>query len=218
MRSSGEFQRLNNTIRPETPSEAWTVMLEGNQRFVTDSPLHLRQDFGLRQELAKEQKPYAALFGCSDSRLSAEIIFDVSLGDLFVVRNAGQVIAETILGSLEYAVEVLGVPLILVLGHDECGAIRTTMDSVEGNLVPSGEFIHNLVQRISPTVLAAKANGLHQIDEIADLHVRDTINELIARSSLIAERIESGKLAVVGANYKLTLGEIHEIVVIGNTK
>jgi carbonic anhydrase len=185
-------------------------MLEGNQRFVSDKPSHVRQDFGLRTELAKEQKPFAALFGCSDSRLSAEIIFDVGLGDLFVVRNAGQVIAETILGSLEYAVEVLGVPLILVLGHDECGAIRTTMNSAEGQTLPAGEFIKNLVDRIS--------NGLHQIDEITDLHVRDTINELIARSTLIAERIESGKLAVVGANYKLTLGEIQEIVTIGNTK
>ena len=209
---------MNNSVRPETPSQAWEAMLEGNQRFVSENPAHLRQDFGLRQELAKEQKPYAALFGCSDSRLSAEIIFDVSLGDLFVVRNAGQVIAETILGSIEYAVEVLGVPLILVLGHDECGAIRTTMNSAEGHKVPEGEFIQNLVQRITPTVLAAKANGLHNIDEITDLHVRDTINELIARSSLIASRIESGKLAVVGANYKLTLGEIHEIVAIGNTK
>jgi carbonic anhydrase len=209
---------LNNSTRPQTPTEAWQAMLAGNHRFVTDSPLHLRQDFGLRKELAKEQKPFAALFGCSDSRLSAEIIFDVSLGDLFVVRNAGQVIAETILGSLEYAVEVLGVPLILVLGHDECGAIRTTMDSVEGKSVPEGEFIHNLVNRISPTVEAANASGMHQIDEITDLHVRDTINELIARSTLIASRIESGKLAVVGANYKLTLGEIHEIVTIGNTQ
>ncbi len=209
---------MNNSPRPQTPAEAWQAMLAGNQRFVTDSPLHLRQDFGLRKELAKEQKPFAALFGCSDSRLSAEIIFDVSLGDLFVVRNAGQVIAETILGSLEYAVEVLGVPLILVLGHDECGAIRTTMNSVEGQALPEGEFIHNLVQRISPTVEAANANGLHQIDQITDLHVRDTINELIARSTLIASRIESGKLAVVGANYKLTLGEIHEIVTIGNTQ
>jgi carbonic anhydrase len=218
MKNFGEFQKLNNSPRPQTPSEAWQAMLAGNQRFVTDNPAHLRQDFGLRQELAKEQKPFAALFGCSDSRLSAEIIFDVSLGDLFVVRNAGQVIAETILGSLEYAVEVLGVPLILVLGHDECGAVRTTMNAAEGSSLPEGEFIHNLVQRITPTVLAAKANGLHEIDEITDLHVRDTINELIARSSLIAERIESGKLAVVGANYKLTLGEIHEIVVIGNTK
>ena len=209
---------LPKTNRPETPAQAWEAMLEGNQRFVSDKPSHVRQDFGLRTELAKEQKPFAALFGCSDSRLSAEIIFDVGLGDLFVVRNAGQVIAETILGSLEYAVEVLGVPLILVLGHDECGAIRTTMNSAEGQILPAGEFIKNLVDRISPTVNAAKANGLHQIDEITDLHVRDTINELIARSTLIAERIESGKLAVVGANYKLTLGEIQEIVTIGNTK
>jgi carbonic anhydrase len=193
-------------------------MLDGNQRFVTDNPSHVRQDFGLRTELAKEQKPFAALFGCSDSRLSAEIIFDVGLGDLFVVRNAGQVIAETILGSLEYAVEVLGVPLILVLGHDECGAIRATMNSTEGQVMPQGEFIHNLVERITPTVLAAKASGLNEIDQITALHIKDTINELIARSALIAERIESGKLAVVGANYKLTLGEIHEIVTIGNTK
>jgi carbonic anhydrase len=193
-------------------------MLEGNQRFVTDSPSHARQDSGLRQELAKEQKPFAALFGCSDSRLSAEIIFDVGLGDLFVVRNAGQVIAETILGSLEYAVEVLGVPLILVLGHDECGAIRATMNSTEGQVMPQGEFIHNLVERITPTVLAAKASGLNEIDQITALHIKDTINELIARSALIAERIESGKLAVVGANYKLTLGEVQEIVTIGNTQ
>jgi carbonic anhydrase len=193
-------------------------MLDGNQRFVTDNPSHVRQDFGLRTELAKEQKPFAALFGCSDSRLSAEIIFDVGLGDLFVVRNAGQVIAETILGSLEYAVEVLGVPLILVLGHDECGAIRATMNSTEGQVMPQGEFIHNLVERITPTVLAAKASGLNEIDQVTALHIKDTINELIARSALIAERIESGKLAVVGANYKLTLGEIHEIVTIGNTK
>ena len=209
---------MSNSNRPQTPAESWAALLEGNQRFVTDSPAHARQDFGLRAELAKEQHPFAALFGCSDSRLSAEIIFDVGLGDLFVVRNAGQVIAETILGSLEYAVEVLGVPLILVLGHDECGAIRATMNSTDGQVMPQGEFIHNLVERIAPTVLAAKAQGLNQIDEITALHIKHTISELMSRSSLIAERIESGKLAVVGANYKLTLGEIREIVAFGNTK
>ena len=209
---------MTNSNRPQTPSEAWAAILEGNQRFVTDKPAHVRQDFGLRKELAKEQKPFAALFGCADSRLSAEIIFDVGLGDLFVVRNAGQVIAETILGSLEYAVEVLGVPLILVLGHDECGAIRATMNSTEGQPMPKGEFIHNLVERITPTVLAAKANGLNEIDKITAVHIKHTIDELITRSTLIAERIESGKLAVVGANYKLTLGEIHEIVAFGKTE
>jgi carbonic anhydrase len=213
-----ECHKLTKSNRPQTPSEAWEAILEGNQRFVTDKPAHVRQDFGLRQELAKEQKPFAALFGCADSRLSAEIIFDVGLGDLFVVRNAGQVIAETILGSLEYAVEVLGVPLILVLGHDECGAIRATMNSTEGQPMPKGEFIHNLVERITPTVLAAKANGLNEIDEITAVHIKHTIDELIARSTLIAERIESGKLAVVGANYKLALGEIQEIATIGQTR
>ena len=132
-------------------------MRAGNQRFVAGTPAHLRQDIDHVESLAGGQKPFAALFGCADSRLSAEIIFDVGLGDLFVVRNAGQVIADSILGSLEYSVEVLGVPLIMVLGHDECGAIRATIDSTEGKLKSEGEFIHNLVARIQPTVEEAKA-------------------------------------------------------------
>ncbi len=205
-----------DTNRPTNPKEAWAAILEGNTRFVSGKLAHPRQDIDHREKLAQAQKPFAALFGCADSRLSAEIIFDVGLGDLFVVRNAGQVIAETILGSLEYAVEVLGVPLILVLGHDECGAIRATIHATQGKMDAKGEFIHNLIERITPTVLEAQANGLHHIDEITDLHVRDTINEMIGRSKLIAQRIDSGKLAVVGANYRLTLGEIHEIVTFGN--
>ncbi len=203
-------------IRPSSPAEAWQAILEGNSRFVSGSPAHPRQDFDHRNSTFETQHPFAALFGCSDSRLSAEIIFDVGLGDLFVVRNAGQVIAETILGSLEYAVEVLQVPLILVLGHDECGAIRATMDSAEGKLTAQGTFIHNLVSRIAETVSEAKAHGLTEIDEITVLHVKDTINEMIARSELIQSRIESGKLAVVGANYALSLGEVKPIQVVGN--
>ena len=208
---------MTETTRPRTPAEAWHQILEGNNRFVSGQPAHPRQDIDRREALAGAQRPFAALFGCADSRLSAEIIFDVGLGDLFVVRNAGQVIAETILGSLEYAVEVLEVPLILVLGHDECGAIRATIDATEGKMLAQGEFIHDLVKRISPTVKEAQANGMNSIDEITDLHVRDTINEMIGRSALIANRIESGKLAVVGANYRLALGEVHEIVAFGNT-
>jgi carbonic anhydrase len=190
-------------------------MLDGNHRFVTGELAHPRQDIDRREALAEKQTPFAALFGCADSRLSAEIIFDVGLGDFFVVRNAGQVIGETILGSLEYAVEVLGVPIILVLGHDECGAIRATINDVEGNMNASGEYIHKLVAQIRPTVLAANAQGKHEIDDVTELHVQDTINEMLTNSSLIAEAVKSGKLAVVGANYKLTLGEIHPIVTIG---
>jgi carbonic anhydrase len=202
-------------VTPKTPQQAWQAMIDGNHRFVTGELAHPRQDIDRREALAQKQTPFAALFGCADSRLSAEIIFDVGLGDFFVVRNAGQVIGETILGSLEYAVEVLGVPIILVLGHDECGAIRATIDDVEGNMNANGVFIHKLVDQIRPTVLAANAQGKHDIDDVTELHVQDTINEMLTSSSLIAEAVKSGKLAVVGANYKLTLGEIHPIVTIG---
>lgn len=209
---------MNSDNRHSNPQAAWDALVQGNSRFVGGTPAHPRQDIERREALAAKQKPFAALFGCADSRLSAEIIFDVGLGDLFVVRNAGQVIAETILGSLEFSVEVLGVPLILVLGHDECGAIRATIDATEGNLKSEGEFIYNLVERIRPTVLAANEAGLHDIEDVTQLHVKDTINEMLTRSKLIADAVKAGKLAVVGANYKLTLGEIHPIVIVGDIK
>ena len=202
--------------RPQTPKEAWAALLEGNKHFISGEPAHPRQDVDRRESVAEIQKPFAALFGCSDSRLSAEIIFDVGLGDLFVVRNAGQVIAETILGSLEYSVEVLGVSLILVLGHDECGAIRATIDATEGKANAKGQFIADLVSRIEPTVRTAHQAGKYAIDEITELHVQDTINEMLTSSKLISDAVKAGTLAVVGANYKLTLGEIHPIVTIGD--
>lgn len=199
----------------KTPQQAWDAMLAGNRRFVSGNLAHPRQDIDHREVLAAAQLPFAALFGCSDSRLSAEIIFDVGLGDLFVVRNAGQIIAKSILGSLEYAVEVLKVPLILVLGHDDCGAIQASIDSVEGKLAPEGEFIQHIVENIEPTVRAAQAQGIRELDEITAMHVRDTINDLVSRSKVVREALESGKLAVVGANYKLVLGDIHPLVMLG---
>lgn len=198
--------------RPSSAPAAWQALIKGNKNFVDGTPAHPRQDADIRKITADKQKPFAALFGCSDSRLAAEMIFDVGLGDLFVVRNAGQVIADTILGSLEFAVEVLQVPLILVLGHDECGAVRATMDAAEGNLMVEGEYIHNLVNRIMPTIQRGLAAGEQSIDELTTRHINDTIEELLERSSLISEAVESGKLAVVGANYKLELGEVHLVV------
>jgi carbonic anhydrase len=205
-------------VEVNSPQRAWDALMAGNQRFVNAQPAHQRQDIDRRESLSKQQDPFAALFGCSDSRLSAEIIFDVGLGDLFVVRNAGQVLAETIIGSLEYAVEILKVPLILVLGHDECGAIRASIDAVEGKSSYRGAYIHNLVDRIMPTVLAGNLAGKHKIDEITLLHVEDTINELVSRSELISEAIRDGKLAIAGANYTLTQGEVHQSVIVGSIK
>lgn len=201
--------------RPNSAQSAWNLLTLGNKNFVAGTPAHPRQDAELRKELAGEQAPFAALFGCSDSRLSAEMIFDVGLGDLFVVRNAGQVIAETILGSLEFAVEVLKVPLILVLGHDECGAIKSSVSAREGNLNSQGEFINNLVQRIQPTIERSYAEGKSSLAEITQRHIQDTIDELVERSSLISSYIESGRLAVVGAEYRLAEGKVSMVSSLG---
>jgi carbonic anhydrase len=195
-------------LRPTNASEAWAALVKGNKNFVAGTPAHPRQDAELRKSVAKAQEPFAALFGCSDSRLGAEMIFDVGLGDLFVVRNAGQIIAQTIVGSLEFAVEVLKVPLILVLGHDSCGAVMASVDASDGKLEVQGEYIENLVERIVPTVKASKAAGIHDVDLINKHHIKDTIDELLEMSTLIRERVESGKLAVVGAQYRLSEGQV----------
>ncbi|MCF8528732.1 MAG: carbonic anhydrase [Aquiluna sp.] len=197
--------------RPQDASSAWEALIRGNQNFVAGTPAHPRQDADIRKVTAEQQRPFAALFGCADSRLAAEMIFDVGLGDLFVVRNAGQVIAETILGSLEFAVEVLNVPLILVLGHDECGAVRSTMNAADGTLEIEGEYIHKLVSRIMPTVQRGLDAGERSIDDLTTRHIQDTIEEMLEKSDLISSRVKTGKLAVVGANYKLELGEVHMV-------
>jgi carbonic anhydrase len=191
-----------------TPAKAWSEMLRGNERFVRGEPLHPRQDVERRTELSLGQAPHAALFGCSDSRLSAEIIFDKGLGDLFVVRNAGQVISESVVGSLEYAVSVLKVPLIVVLGHDACGAVAAAIDSVQPNAAPLPPHIASLTDKIVPAVRRASviANGLPDPTDVGREHLRDTIAELIASSELISDAIAAGTLAVVGANYRLLEG------------
>ena len=127
-------------------------MVRGNARFVAGEPRHPRQDVERRNELAGAQTPRAALFGCSDSRLAAEIIFDKGLGDLFVVRNAGQVISDSVVGSLEYAVAVLHVSLIVVLGHDECGAVGAAIAVAGPGRRSAAPAHHRLIEPIVPAV------------------------------------------------------------------
>ena len=201
-----------------TPAQAWKEMVRGNERFVRGEPLHPRQDVERRTELELGQAPHAALFGCSDSRLSAEIIFDKGLGDLFVVRNAGQVISESVVGSLEYAVAVLKVPLIVVLGHDACGAVSAAIDSTKPNAAPLPPHIASLTSKIVPAVRRASviANGSPDPMDVGREHLRDTIAELIAESELISDAIAAGTLAVVGANYRLREGTAVPDVHVGN--
>lgn len=207
------------TAAENTPSLAWREMIQGNERFVAGAPSHPRQDIERRESLLGYQAPHAALFGCSDSRLAAEIIFDRGLGDLFVVRNAGQIISDSVIGSLEYAVAVLNVPLIVVLGHDECGAVAAAIDSQQPDAVPLPPHIHVLIEKIIPAVRrVAGADGSGDrpdSTEVGREHLRDTVAELLESSELISDAIAAGTLAIVGANYRLLEGRAVPDVVVG---
>lgn len=190
----------------KTPAEAWATLIEGNNRFVESSSSHPNQDAARRASLTAAQHPFAVIFGCSDSRLAAEIIFDLGLGDAFVVRTAGHVIDNTVLGSIEYSVEALQVPLIVVLGHDSCGAVTATKDAVETGEMPAG-FIRDLVERITPSVLTTlrkdKDGGL---DAMIEEHVKQTAARLVENSPIIANAVTRQKTAVVGLTYHLDDG------------
>ncbi len=209
-----------------TPAQVWREMTEGNERFVRGEPRHPRQDVERRHELTAAQRPRAALFGCSDSRLAAEIIFDEGLGDLFVVRNAGQVISDSVVGSLEYAVEVLEVPLIVVLAHDMCGAVRAAIDSTR---LDAPDLPANIWRQIAPIVPAARRvlvrgreSGLtpEAVDavEVGLEHLQDTVSELIRSSELISDAIATGRLAIVGANYRLGEGTASPAIIVGSVE
>ncbi len=204
---------------PRTPQDVWREMMRGNERFVAGEPLHPRQDIEHREKLVEAQTPHAALFGCSDSRLAAEIIFDKGLGDLFVVRNAGQVISDSVVGSLEYAVAVLQVPLILVLGHDECGAVAAAIDQAEAGALPLPPHIQALIAPIAPAVArAVRIDGAPDPLDVGREHLRDTVGELLERSELIGASIAAGTLAVVGANYRLSEGRVVPDVILGRVE
>ncbi|WP_191496861.1 carbonic anhydrase [Mycobacterium simulans] len=187
------------------PVTAWKALREGNERFVAGKPEHPSQSVDHRARLATGQKPTAVIFGCADSRVAAEIIFDQGLGDMFVVRTAGHVIDSAVLGSVEYAVTVLGVPLVVVLGHDSCGAVNAALSAInEGNL--PGGYVRDVVERVAPSILLGRRDGLSRVDEFEERHVHETMSQLMARSTAIAEGVAAGDLAIVGVTYQLDDG------------
>jgi carbonic anhydrase len=190
-----------------SPVTAWKALKEGNERFVAGQPEHPSQGIEDCARLAGEQRPTAVVFGCADSRVAAEIIFDQGLGDMFVVRTAGHVIDSAVLGSIEYAVGVLNVPLIAVLGHDSCGAVKATLAALDEGLVPGG-YIRDLVERVTPSILLGRRDGLTRVDEFEARHVIETGSQLLARSALINERVAAGTLAIVGLTYQLSDGKV----------
>jgi carbonic anhydrase len=210
--------------RPSTPAATWRELRRGNERFVAGTPQHPRQDVERRASLAHTQRPLVTIFGCSDSRLAAEIIFDVGLGDAFVVRNAGQVVTPSALGSLEYAVGLLQVPLIIVLAHDGCGAVRAAIDSQGADAAPLPPHISGLVEKIVPAVRKVAGGAADAAVEpdhvdagfVGREHLRNTVTELVASSEMISDAIAAGTLAIVGANYRLFEGRVETDIVVGS--
>ncbi|WP_129360723.1 carbonic anhydrase [Rothia uropygioeca] len=192
-----------------TPQEAWKRLADGNARFVAGESHHPNQDAARRESLAGGQNPFAVIFGCSDSRLAAEIIFDLGLGDTFVVRTAGQVLSNASLGSLEYSITDLQVPLMVVLGHDSCGAVTAAKDSYETGAMPPG-FVRNLVEEIMPAVIETRRNSDAEdvtLNEMVRTNTRQVAERMIDQSKIISNAVDENRTAVIGMFYHLRDGK-----------
>ena len=195
-----------------TPEAALGELRAGNERFVAGTRIHPNQDAEHRTALANSQTPFAVVFGCSDSRLAAEIIFDRGLGDLFVVRTAGHTIGPEVLGSIEYAVTILHTPLVVVLGHSSCGAVAAARDAVSSGQPPDGH-VRAIVDAVAPTVRLAMTEHVEDPDRIVTMHIERTVDMLCAESDALARAITDERCAVVGMFYELSAGRVREVTV-----
>ena len=202
---------MTDTATRPTADEALQKLKDGNRRFVEDHPHDADISRERRLALASGQQPFATLIGCSDSRVGPELLFGAGLGELFIVRSAGNNIDTAGMGSVEFSVAVLGVPLIVVLGHEKCGAVAAATDVVTKDARFPGS-IGRMIEPIVPAVLAARRNGADDgalVESAIEENVRRVVERLTKFSEpMILEPIEQGKLKVVGAVYSLATGEV----------
>jgi carbonic anhydrase len=183
----------------------WAGLMAGNKRYVAGKA-EGRDLVKLRGSLAKDQHPKAVVLGCSDSRVPPEVLFDQSLGDLFVVRSAGNVADAIGLGSIEYAVEHLGSSVLVVMGHTSCGAVKA---ACAGGKVPSPN-LQAVVDKIEPAVVRAKSHA--QADDLVEAAVLENVHQsardVLASSAVLKHELEAGKLTIIEAVYSLDTGEV----------
>lgn len=201
----------------QTPVSAWQSLRNGNKRFVSSEMRNPLQNVERRENTVSGQDPKAVLFGCSDSRVGAEIIFDQGIGDLFVVRTAGEIIDSAVLGSIEFAITVLKTPLIVVLAHDSCGAVAAAINALDTGEVPTG-FLRDVVEKVAPSMLNGRKAGITHPDELAAAHAIEIGELLIDRSRVVHDAIEAGELAIVAVNYKLSDGKAYLRGVFGDVE
>lgn len=185
------------------PKEALARLIDGNQRFVNEKLEHPHQTAARRAENATSQSPFAIIVSCSDSRVGPEVVFDAGIGDLFVIRTAGQVVTDVELASIEYAADHLGTTLVVVLGHERCGAVAA---AIAGGDAPG--HIGALITAIKPAVEETKDQPGDRADLAMRAQVMRTVTQLKADSPLLSEPVKAGKLVVVGARYDLDTGKV----------
>jgi carbonic anhydrase len=187
-----------------SPADARARLAQGNARYVAGRSEHPRQAADRRAQLATSQHPFAVVFGCADSRTSPEILFDQGLGDLFVTREAGNVVDDHTLGTIEYAVEHLHVPLVVVLGHERCGAIVAARDTIAAHGKADGH-IDSLVQAIKPAV---DATAGQDAEATCKANVRNVVQTLRTSDPILRHAVEEKHVVIVGAYYDLDTGEV----------
>ena len=189
-----------------SPDGALKRLVDGNARYVDG--VSRRHDFKHEREaLAGGQNPFAAVLSCADSRIAPEYAFDTGRGDLFVCRVAGNFAGTETIASMEYAVAVLGAPLILVLGHDSCGAVDATLKALKDDKPPPGH-IPSLVDAIAPAAKAAMQQGGEVLDKAIRQNVIDNVAKLKSAAPILNAAVEQGKLRIVGGIYRLTTGTV----------
>jgi len=197
-----------------TASEAIKRLKDGNQRFVAgvrsiDTIVKQLQ----RSDFVERQAPFAIILGCSDARVPAEIIFDQGLGDLFVIRVAGNIVAPSQVGSVEFAAELFGTPLVVVLGHSMCGAVMATIDEMKNPLNDKSSNVLSIVNRIRPTIEPLLETELcNNPEKLLESAIRANIlaatNHLRHGSQMLEQLIQQGDVTIVGAEYSLETGEV----------
>jgi carbonic anhydrase len=194
--------------RPSTAEEVLRELAAGNRRWSTYRERHPDEAPAVRQSLTASQHPFAVILGCIDSRVPPELVFDQGLGDLMTVRTAGEILDEAVLGSVAYGVLELGIPLVMVLGHQSCGAVKAAVQAdLSGERLPA--HIQYLADQINPVIDRTK-EGDARVDSTVDANIRAVRSRLAAEPDLAA-KISAGELAVVGARYELTTQLVHRV-------
>ncbi len=186
-----------------TAEAAWQALLEGNRRYVAGTLAHPHQSPQRRDEVVAGQHPFAIVLSCSDSRVPVEVLFDQGIGDIFVVRTAGNIVDDVALGSIEYAAKHLHVPLLVILGHQKCGAIAATAG---GGEAPG--HIASIVQILRPIVEGVRGQPGDVVENAVHANVRHLVAQLRSSQPILSHLVHEGRLKVVGAYYSLETGAV----------